>query len=742
MNFSDCLNRYSPTCQNLLVKCLSEFNLVSRPLARAIVLTPPHLTEEQLDILLAFFSADRAMLLNGGPGTGKTTLIARLIILSLLKNLQDNHQPIHVLASNRRTIRLLIEQIKSCSREAAGSSDEQFISKLNRFILKKSLNGGLFTVHGFCYRFLSKIITPKKIACYAGNLPTFNHLLLPDDVERLAVQISRENSPELRVEKVPQYLNRLEFFRNRLFSPREALSRATTDLEYQTARFYQLYTQSKLNSQSFDFTDLLYYTVNLLRHDRDLRKRFTDQSGYFFVDDIENFNRLQLILLSIISGPEKQLLATGDCYCWSDFLGEDKVRTTEQFKLLYPQSKIYNLSFNYRSRGLLCLSLADLLPAREARFDYAASWPYRRRTRGRLDYGLGPGVFAAEDGREERYFLLKQFERLFKNKAFPAEQILVVLRTNSLIKKVARMLRDEVPVQEIYRRDENSQHLFNIIRSGIFLALMLPDDNRSVPDCPAGIEAVFCFLIDDLIDDYEQQKLLTRAATDGDLWKKLVYFRQLPVDLTVEAKLQIENLIDWLYGLKKLSIYRSPELLIELLIEGLNLSCDRELLSQKRGLKNRLKELLSKDEIKTPRDFLRALNGSQILDRSAAESPIKSGKIVLASPGVVRGREFEVVFIPYFEEGIWPFTAQGKNSEELSLMQARREFYRAAGRAREELLISYALRRKYETGYQWCEKSRLLSCYSDEFVDRRKISLSWAAWFDKICTRFGRCFKI
>ena len=96
----------------------------------------------------------------------------------------------------------------------------------------------------------------------------------------------------------------------------------------------------------------------------------------------------------------------------------------------------------------------------------------------------------------------------------------------------------------------------------------------------------------------------------------------------------------------------------------------------------------------TPSDLLLCLH-----EAGAAQGSPDSAAVTVSTMHSAKGREFDVVFVPMLEKGVFPTDAEEKNAE--SLAESRRLCYVAVTRAASELHLSRAEKRKPAYGGRW-----------------------------------------
>ena len=126
------------------------------------------------------------------------------------------------------------------------------------------------------------------------------------------------------------------------------------------SRVYPEYqTQLKL-ANAVDFDDLLLHTVDLLRHNPELRESLDCMYQHVMVDEYQDTNHAQYQLIRLMNHNSRNLSVTGDpdqsIYGWR---GAD-LNNILEFERDYPDAVTVRLEHNYRSTRSI-LSVADQL---------------------------------------------------------------------------------------------------------------------------------------------------------------------------------------------------------------------------------------------------------------------------------------------------------------------------------------------------------------------------------------------
>ena len=100
--------------------------------------------------------------------------------------------------------------------------------------------------------------------------------------------------------------------KNQLIGPDEYASRVASFYDQTVADVYGLYQRRLFASNAVDFDDLLMLTVDVLQRFPEARDRWAKTFRYVLVDEYQDTNHAQYVLLKLLAGKHRNLMAVGD----------------------------------------------------------------------------------------------------------------------------------------------------------------------------------------------------------------------------------------------------------------------------------------------------------------------------------------------------------------------------------------------------------------------------------------------
>ena len=146
-------------------------------------------------------------------------------------------------------------------------------------------------------------------------------------------------------------------------------------------------------------------------------------------------------------------------------------------------------------------------------------------------------------------------------------------------------------------------------------------------------------------------------------------------------------------------------------------------------LKNK-KDLENENRLENLKELLRAMqdydNLQSFLEHVALATSIdqewEGAKINLMTMHAAKGLEFEVVFLPGWEEGLFPHQKSLEEKGDFALEEERRLAYVGITRAKKEAYLSFAMKRTYHGDWMDALPSRFINEIPDESVEKNEIS--------------------
>jgi DNA helicase-2/ATP-dependent DNA helicase PcrA len=584
----------------------------------------------------------------------------------------------------------------------------------------ESLVGGdagsiwLSTFHSLCARLLRR---------EAPKIGLTRDFVIYDSSDQVAVvkQAQRELGIDDKLVPPRMALSRISHAKNRMEGP-DALRGQWNLRDEQIAKIYEKYLTTLADSNALDFDDLLLRTVELFETSEQTRNYYANRFRYVMVDEYQDTNRPQYLLIKRLSAVHRNLAVVGDpdqsIYKWR---GAD-LKNILDFEHDFPESRIVKLEQNYRSTQVILDAASAVISKNRNRKDKRL-WTDRKG-------GARILYYRGNDELEEADFITRSIKR---TRAADVDSMVAVLyRTNAQSRAVEdALMRESIPYKVIggvrfYERKEIKDAL-------AYLKLIInPHDDvslRRVINVPArGIgkgvmDSLQAISPDDVLADAPPLLAagLQETISIRSLWARLLHAVE-EGKLANRANSSLRVFRDLIAGLADTARQDSVSTVIGKMLDRtgyLNDLRDDNSEEANERIEN-LMELVSAARDYESRDPEPSLGGYvdrlSLLSEADEESGNREAKVWMMTMHAAKGLEFPTVIIAGLEEGLFPHSRSAEDQEELE--EERRLCYVGMTRARQQLILTGAARRRVFGEYQNCLPSRFLDEIPAELIDR------------------------
>ena len=267
---------------------------------------------------------DGPLLVLAGAGTGKTRVLTHRVARILEKTSTPAYRILCVTFTNKAA-REMRERIASLAADAADGL-------------------WLGTFHSLAVRILRKHASKEQLGIDTNFL-----IVDSDDQHRLVRQILKEmhlDPKEVRPGKIMPYIHG---WKDRALEPDRVPADERRELEGLAVDIYARYQRRLLAMNACDFGDLLLYNIKLFAHDPEVLQHYQQRFRYILVDEYQDTNMIQNLWLSLLAHQHRQLCCVGDddqsIYGWRGA----EIRNILEFQQRFTEAKVIKLEENYRS---------------------------------------------------------------------------------------------------------------------------------------------------------------------------------------------------------------------------------------------------------------------------------------------------------------------------------------------------------------------------------------------------------
>ncbi len=440
-------------------------------------------------------------------------------------------------------------------------------------------------------------------------------------------------------------------------------------------KIYGEYQTQLRAANSMDFGDILVYNLQIMKQP-EIAQYWRDKFRFILVDEFQDTNIAQYLWLKSLVNHEQNICAVGDddqsIYGWRGA----QIANILNFPKDFANTKIIKLEQNYRSSANILASATNIIKNNQGRHDKTLFTENL--------HGESVKVLCFDDMNQEARTIATHTNKLLVNGYQPRDFAILVRASYQM-----RALESELNYHAIPYKVVGGAKFFNReeVRDAVaYLRLCKsPQDNLSFlriankPTRGLGDKMM------EKIQQYSQENncgyfIALQAMLDKKIVKsaKLAEFCQILTDISAKiAHLKPSVICDDL--LESLGYY-----------EYLQKNPDK---NQARSKRENLHELvIYLDKYSEITEFL-----EEIALMSDNDEDINDNMLVLSTIHSAKGLEFKCVFLPGWEQGVFP--SSRSLDEHDGIEEERRLAYVAITRARELLFISFALNRMIYGGF-------------------------------------------
>ena len=616
---------------------------------------------------------DGPLLIVAGAGSGKTRVLTSRIAHIIKKHKAFPNQILAVTFTNKAAKEMQIRVSKFLKMEATGLP-------------------WLGTFHSISAKLL------RKHADAVGLKSNFS-IIDQDDQVRLIKNICKAENIDIKKISPKYILAVIDKWKNKGFYPDEVVLKKKDVLEKNFLGIYKIYQQKLIDLNSADFSDLILHIVKIFERHKDISKLYSKKFKYILVDEYQDTNYIQSEWLRHLSEHNKNICCVGDddqsIYSWRGA----EIKNFLQFEKVYKNTKIIRLEKNYRSTQNILNVASKLIENNQNR--------------------VGKKLFTnQEDGelvtlncfrnvKDEAIEIGSNIEKFKKD--FSLNQITILVRAIFQTREFEeRFLKIGIPYRivggiKFYERAEIKDCI------GYLRIVHQPLDDLSferivnVPKRSIGDSTIRT------INDFAKKNKCSLESAS----RNLIELNKIKPKTKIGLNSLLNLLTKWRNDLQKKTNHNK---LLQTILDESGYS---EMLKNKKDLENEnrlenIKELLNAmKEFDNLEGFLEHVALATSLDQDW-----QSEKVNLMTMHASKGLEFDVVFLPGWEEGLFPHQKSIEEKGENGLEEERRLAYVGITRAKKLAKISFSMNRFYQGDWIDSMASRFVDELPEEHIKK------------------------
>ena len=525
----------------------------------------------------------------------------------------------------------------------------------------------------------------------AVNLNSNFTIIDRDDQLRLIKNICKAENIDIK-KLSPQFIIAIiDKWKNKGLFPNNVVTKKGEIWEKGILSVYKIYQEKILALNACDFGDLILHCVSIFENKQDILKIYSNNFRYILVDEYQDTNFIQNKWLNLLANKHKNICCVGDddqsIYSWRGA----EIKNFLNFDKIFKNTKKIKLEQNYRSTQNILSAASVLIANNQDR--------------------LGKKLWTdEEDGELVKLSCYKSG----KDEAINISDIIEKkLKKNFSYNNIAILVRAIFQTREFEERFLKIGVGYRIVGGTKFY------ERSEIKDSVAYLRIIF-----QKKDDLAFERIVNtpkRSVGDTTIKKINEYAKKYKLCLE-DASLKMIEMneikpkakIGLLTILNLISKWRK-DLFSKKHVELMQIILDESGYSEM--LKNK-KDIESEGRLENIKEFLRGMgefeNLESFLEHVALATSIdqdwEGKKINLMTMHAAKGLEFDIVFLPGWEEGLFPHQKSLEEKGDLALEEERRLAYVAITRAKKRAYISFSMNRFYQG--DWIES--LASRFIDE----------------------------
>ena len=442
------------------------------------------------------------------------------------------------------------------------------------------------------------------------------------------------------------------------------------------SEIYEIYQKRLIEINAVDFGDILLHSYTILFSNEDLRLTYQNYIEHILIDEFQDTNLIQYDLIKLILNKNKNLFCVGDddqsIYAWRGAKIENILNFPDEFNC-----SVIRLTKNYRSTNSILTAASNIIKNNKNR--------------------LGKDLLSYNEKIKDQKIVLKSFYSQEEESLWLAENISNKFNENEsygiLVRLTAQMrsiedklIKFALPYEIIggprfFERKEIKDILAYLKLSNSYEDDLSFERIINLPKRGIGDQS-----LKTIIDYSREQRLSFFNGLD-----QMIINNLLPASL-------VSKTIPFLEIIKKINNLINKTSLEDV---GIFLIEETGYLKMLENEKNKLKQIENESRIDNLKEFVNALSEFNSIDDflehvglvNENQKKISKNSIKLMTLHAAKGLEFDHVYLPGWEEGIFPSSRALDQNSNKSLEEERRLAYVGITRAKYDLNLSYATSR-------------------------------------------------
>ena len=635
-----------------------------------------NLNKEQKDAVL---STEGPNLIVAGAGSGKTRVLTTRLIHLIDKKKAFPNQILCVTFTNK----------------AAKEMQNRVIQNL-----KGSSNAipWLGTFHSISVKLLRRHAEALE---YKSNFT----ILDTDDQKKLIRNIVKAEDLDAKKFSPQLIMYHIDQWKNKGFLPEDVRIEKSSTIIKSILKVYKIYQSKTKDLNAFDFGDLILFSVKLFEEHKDIREIYQNNFKYILVDEFQDTNFIQNKWLNLLVNKNQNICCVGDddqsIYSWRGA----EIKNFLTFDKIYKNCKVFKLEQNYRSTKNILQTASNLISNNSNRVG--------KNLWSSANQGELVKLNCYRSGKEEAQGISDIIEKKIKKK-YSLNDVAILVRA-------------------IYQTREFEERFLQIGIGYRVLGGIKFYERAEIKDAVSYLR-----IVNQKFDDLALERVIgvpKRGVGDNSINQIYSFGKKNKLsledsiikliekgDFKPKIKTSLTQLINMIHKWRRDSLHMKHFDLLKLILDESGYSS---------MLKNK-KDLENENRLENLKELLRAMqdydNLQSFLEHVALATSIdqewEGAKINLMTMHAAKGLEFDVVFLPGWEEGLFPHQKSLEEKGDFALEEERRLAYVGITRAKKEAFLSFAMKRAYHGDWMDALPSRFINEIPEESVEKNELQIN------------------
>ena len=550
----------------------------------------------------------------------------------------------------------------------------------------------LGTFHSISVKFL------RRHAEALGLKSNFT-ILDTDDQKKLIRKIVKAENLDAKKFSPQLILYHVDQWKNKGLLPKDINVEKSNTMEKSILKVYEIYQGKIKDLNCCDFGDLILYCVKLFEEHDDIREIYKKNFKYILVDEFQDTNFIQNKWLNLLVNEQKNICCVGDddqsIYSWRGA----EIKNFLTFDKIYENCKVFKLEQNYRSTKNILDTASSLISNNSNRVE--------KKLWSSASQGELVKLNCYNTGKEEARGISDIIEQKLKKK-YSLNNVSILVRAIYQTREFEeRFLKVGIGYRvlggtKFYERAEIKDavsylRIINQKFDDLALERVIGSPKKGIGE--STLNQIYLF--------GSKNKLCLE-----DSITKILELDQFKPKIKTSLTQLVNMLHKWRVDSKKTKHYD----LLKLVLDESGYS---SMLKNKNDIEN-------ENRLENLKELLRAMqdydNLQSFLEHVALATSIdqewEGAKINLMTMHAAKGLEFDVIFLPGWEEGLFPHQKSLDERGDFALEEERRLAYVGITRAKKEAYISFAMKRAYHGDWMDALPSRFINEIPDESVEK------------------------